>query len=82
MPPSATHTLREMALRQVIENETSSNDCFQFTTDGFSDARLVEHQYAKFKVNSLKLVYRCVRNFSVYILASGKKPNLLYTHFC
>ena len=91
VPQITTHSLREMALRQVVENEASSNDCFQFSTDGCTDPRLVEQQYARFKVlisespdyykpELAQLLYPMFTHLYLDLVNSGKKADAQKFH--
>ena len=86
-----TYSLREMALRQVVENETSSNDCFQFTSEGSSDPRLVEQQYTRFKMlitespdyykpELAQLLYPIFTHLYLELINSGKKADAQKFH--
>ena len=90
-PLKSTYSLREMALRQVVENETSLNDSFQFTTESPSDARLVEHQYTKFKMlisespdyykpELAQLLYPIFTHLYLELVNSGKKADAQKFH--
>ena len=86
-----TYSLREMALRQVVENETSSNDCFQFSSEGCSDPRLVEQQYTRFKMlisespdyykpELAQLLYPIFSHLYLELINSGKKADAQKFH--
>ena len=80
-----------MALRQLVENEIASNDCFQFSTDGCTDPRLVEQQYAKFKLlisespdcykpELAQLLYPIFTHLYLELVYSGKKSEAQKFH--
>ena len=86
-----TFSLREMALRQVVENETSTNDCFQFSTESCSDPRLVEQQYTRFKMlisespdfykpELAQLLYPIFTHLYLELVNSGKKADAQKFH--
>ena len=89
--PTSTHSLKEMALRQVVEIETSLNDCFQFSTDGCTDPRLIEQQYTKFKLlisespdhykpELAQLLYPIFTHLYLELVNSGKKADAQKFH--
>ena len=90
-PLKTTYSLREMALRQVVENESSSNDCFQFSTESCSDPRLVEQQYTRFKMlisespdnykpELAQLLYPIFTHLYLELVNSGKKTDAQKFH--
>ena len=91
VPQITTYSLKEMALRQLVENETSSNDCYQFSTDGCTEPRLVEQQYAKLKVlisespdyykpELAQLLYPMFTHLYLELIISGKKVDAQKFH--
>jgi hypothetical protein len=89
--PTSTHSLKEMALRQVVEIETSLNDCFQFSTDGCTDPRLIEQQYTTFKLlisespdhykpELAQLLYPIFTHLYLELVNSGKKADAQKSH--
>ena len=86
VPPSTTQSVHQMALRQVLENESSSNDCIQFSTCGITESRVVELQYSKFKVwisespdhykpELAQLLYPMFTHLYLELVTSGKKTD-------
>ena len=90
-PPIKTQSLRQMALYHLVHNESSGNDCIQFAVDGSLDPRIVEQQYAKFKLwisespdyykpELAQLLYPMFTHLYLQLVTSGKKTEAQKFH--